>query len=82
MNSFLKFLLICITVVAFLVSLSAIYAVYTVDQTAKKRHYNKALRDCLSTPGAIRRYEASTPLVGSGIKMSCEHVVPYKRRKL
>lgn len=80
MNKVFRFILTCIKIIGVLVALGLLYTVYLINQTVKIQHYNDALGDCLSTPGAIVKYEATTPLVGSGLKMTCEHVMPDNRR--
>lgn len=80
LSKIIKFLLILSMIAAVVLTLGAVYTIYIVDQTSKIQHYNDALRDCVSTPGATVRYEASTPVFGSGIKMTCEHAIPYENK--
>jgi len=62
------------------VALGAIYTAYIVDQNTKILHYNNMIEDCLKTPGSILKYEASTPVFGSGAKMSCTVINADNRR--
>ena len=70
-GGFILRLFIIIGVVLILV---AMHTAYWVDQSAKALHYNHMLQTCYKMPGAVLKFEADTPVFGSGIKMSCEYI--------
>lgn len=74
MNKVFKVLYRVLVILCFVTGITLIYAAYLNNQANKIAHYNKALIDCNRTPGAIVRYEASTPVFGAGLKMDCEHI--------
>lgn len=78
-NKIFRFILILSMIAGGLIALGSLYAAYIIDQQSKIDHYNKALKGCMSIPGAIVRYEASSPVFGSGLDMSCEWVNPNFR---